>query len=127
MTDGFGDCEDVNGNFYTVPTSLSKITAPSNTVLMADSATIDATGKVKADPFLDPPLAQFPNFHGLHNGLGNVLWVDGHVKAIAPAFNSLPSFVSFPAAYPAQKIGDIQPITSPPSAPTDAYFNGKGQ
>jgi prepilin-type N-terminal cleavage/methylation domain-containing protein/prepilin-type processing-associated H-X9-DG protein len=126
--DGFGDCEDINHNFYTAPASLAKITAPSTTVLMADSVQISFTnGKLLAEPFLSPPSAQFPNFHGLHAGFGNVLWVDGHVKAINPVFNTLPSFVAFASAYPAQKVGDIQPINPPPGTSIDAYFNGKGQ
>lgn len=73
---------------------MASITSPSTTVFMADAAAISTTTRVMArSQNLGLPSKQCPTtassqatFHGRHNGMGNVLFVDGHVKAIMPTY-----------------------------------------
>lgn len=127
MTDGFGDCEDSVGNYYVIPATLNLIQAPDETVMMADGAEISfSTGKIQADPYLDPPSSDYPTFHALHQTMGNVLWADGHVKSWSP--NQTNAAIWFnSSATVAANIGDIEPSPLVAGESQDAYFNGKGQ
>ena len=75
-----------------IPVSLAQVMDPSKTVAFADSANINnykyATPTIEGNTFLSAPSENYPNFHGRHNGMGNVLWCDGHVKAAKPKFRS---------------------------------------
>lgn len=113
----FGICVDQFGNYEDSGASIAKFTDTSDTVLLADSAQINATGQIEADPYLDEPGDDFPTFHGLHQGNGNVLWLDGHVKIFRPVF------VNSTSAQIGQNIGDIDPTNN--STDND-YFNGNG-
>ena len=72
--------------------SLAEINDPAKTVAFADSARINnyayATPTIEGNTFLSAPTEAYPAFHGRHNGMGNVLWCDGHVKAAKPKFRS---------------------------------------
>ncbi|MCX6361497.1 MAG: DUF1559 domain-containing protein [Armatimonadetes bacterium] len=69
--------------------SLARVTEPSRTVLLADAASLNTAGAaITTTDFLDPPTFHRPRFHGRHSGMGNVLWVDGHVKARRPLFRA---------------------------------------
>ena len=114
-----------SGNYVPTSVSLAQIEAPSRTVQMADAAQLDyTTGKLKADPYLDEPSDGFPNFHARHNGTGNVLWVDGHVKALRPAYR--PASFSNGAAtnFVGQNIGEIDENGD---LTTNELFNGTGK
>jgi prepilin-type processing-associated H-X9-DG protein len=91
--------------------------------MMADSAQIDATNKLKANPFLSPPSQSFPNFHGLHTEFGNVLWLDGHVKAVRPIYRSGSIFGVPATTYQGYKLGDID---EDGNLNTDELFDGSG-
>jgi prepilin-type N-terminal cleavage/methylation domain-containing protein/prepilin-type processing-associated H-X9-DG protein len=93
---------------------LSMISSPSNTVLMADAASVAPapnTGLMRVD-FIggdkDPRTGVITisgNVHGIHTGFADVLWMDGHVKPVTPAYDSS-------SAVPADKLGDVEPPTS---------------
>jgi prepilin-type processing-associated H-X9-DG protein len=122
-TDGFGDCIDSIGNFYVLPVSLGKIVAPANTVEMADSAQLDfITGKLEPATYMSAPNDEYPTFHGLHNGFGNILWMDGHVKSFHPIYRDASFSVGAAKDFPAQNLGDI----SDTNPMTNDLFNGKG-
>lgn len=81
------------------PVSLAAIEEPSRTVLMADSArwnTMVSPAALEPSTDLSPPAdtdppsyaGNYPTFHAHHNGTGNVLWADGHVKARKPVYRS---------------------------------------
>jgi prepilin-type N-terminal cleavage/methylation domain-containing protein/prepilin-type processing-associated H-X9-DG protein len=63
-------------------TSLAQIEEPTQTIAFADTAYNDS-GTMVSYPYFVPDLA---NFHARHNGTGNVLWADGHVKAMQPTY-----------------------------------------
>lgn len=64
----------------------------SNTVAFGSSARINnwehATPTLEGNPYLDPPTSNFPGFQGRHNGVGNIVWTDGHAKARKPIFRT---------------------------------------
>jgi prepilin-type N-terminal cleavage/methylation domain-containing protein/prepilin-type processing-associated H-X9-DG protein len=71
-------------------TLLSAIEKPAEMVVFADTATIVGIKAGKPELWstlsIRAPSEGWPQFHGRHNGVGNVLWADGHVKARKPAF-----------------------------------------
>jgi len=75
-----------------MPVSLASIGSPAETVTFADAARINtwayATPTVEANTYLDPPSYDSPGFHARHNGVGNVAWADGHVKAHTPTYRT---------------------------------------
>ena len=120
VNEQYGVCLDGFGNYEDSGVAIAKIQDPTDTVLMADSAEISfTTGKLIADPYLDPPSAQFPNFHGLHTGQGNVLWLDGHVEIFRPVYGSGSSYTGDRPL----NLGDIAPNGN---LAIDAYFDGTG-
>lgn len=71
-----------------VKATLGSIEAPTETILMADSASMSTNsgnGVLRRIDSLFPAAnSGVPNAHGRHNGFANVLWYDGHVKAMKP-------------------------------------------
>ena len=92
----------------------SQIEAPSDTVLMADSALYFAHSYYYANT-LNPPSyyyslagAPVPCVHARHTDRANVLWCDGHVKAIIPVYPSISDYYGNTAAEDqAAHIGDL--------------------
>jgi prepilin-type N-terminal cleavage/methylation domain-containing protein/prepilin-type processing-associated H-X9-DG protein len=118
---------DVGGGDYEPRSvSLAVIAAPSRTVQMADAEQIDpATNKLKADPYLSAPSDGFPTFHGLHTGVGSVLWMDGHVKAQRPVYRAGDFGFGYHAAdFTPKHLGDID---EDGDLSTDELFNGTGE
>jgi len=74
------------------PVPLAAIGRPSETVCFADAARINtwsyAEPTVEANAYLDPPSYDTPGFQARHNGVGNVAWADGHVKAVTPTYRT---------------------------------------
>jgi prepilin-type processing-associated H-X9-DG protein len=106
------------------------------TVLMADSGQLGASS-IKADPWMDCPTkaGAYPNFHGIHQGFGNVCWVDGHVKAISPIYNDIISvsasgtatYGTLPGTYTSANLGNLD-LTNRPAGQqvSDELFNMTG-
>lgn len=73
------------------PAKLSRIQNPSQTVLLADSATWSSfTNETIANNFLRAPGDIYyygANVHFRHNGRANVLFCDGHVESIGTKYN----------------------------------------
>jgi prepilin-type N-terminal cleavage/methylation domain-containing protein/prepilin-type processing-associated H-X9-DG protein len=80
------------------PVQLAAIQEPTRTVCMADSARLrnyDSTTFATINPpvfeantFLSPPSFDYPTTCARHNGMANVLWCDGHVKAMNVVYRS---------------------------------------
>ena len=79
-----------------VPTRLSQISETAKTVMMADAAQLFNGTDFRGSTFLSPPgdttpstySGDYPNFHARHLETGNVLFCDGHVKAMKPKYRS---------------------------------------
>ncbi|MBC8102374.1 MAG: DUF1559 domain-containing protein [Cytophagales bacterium] len=92
------------------PAALAEFEAPSETVLMADAIILYLSGAQRGNlgrlRTLWPPSwgtypsnsTLSPSVQGRHQGFANVLWYDGHVKAMKPA--PLTVDVSSPAGGP---------------------------
>lgn len=73
------------------PALLADITTPAETILMGDGgflretdAALGRTGTLNP-PFKPAPsttTTPYPTTHGRHNGMANLLWLDGHVKTM---------------------------------------------
>ncbi|HEY3298073.1 MAG TPA: DUF1559 domain-containing protein [Armatimonadota bacterium] len=70
---------------------MAALDHPSTTVVMADCAAYNwqsGTPWLIGNMYLSEPNAAIPSFHGRHNGMGSVLFADGHVKAMTPVYRS---------------------------------------
>ncbi len=95
------------------PTSLAQVAAPSETILVADSAAA-SSGAATWAKYIFLPSDHEPAVHGLHSGMANVLWLDGHVKARRP--------VGPDAQHQALNIGDILKGSYTGNAQADDYY-----
>jgi prepilin-type N-terminal cleavage/methylation domain-containing protein/prepilin-type processing-associated H-X9-DG protein len=70
---------------------LKDIRATSQTIAFADSARVRGWGPdapaLEENYYLEPPSNQFPTAHFRHDGVANVLMLDGHVERMIPTFN----------------------------------------
>lgn len=111
--------------FGKIPVKLSQIPDPTETVMFADSARMSGT-TIEANTYLTPPgpdaslgsLGNYPAFQGRHNGMGVVLWADGHVKPMKPFYRSGTSY----AKYIPHNIGDLD---KDGNMTTNEYFDLK--
>ncbi len=69
-------------------TKLAEIADSSKTVMFADAAQLNNGTQLRSETYLSPPSSEFPNFHARHLDTGNVLFCDGHVKALRPVYRS---------------------------------------
>jgi prepilin-type processing-associated H-X9-DG protein len=112
------------------PATLAAIQMPAETVIMADSAAIPtagaSAGQLSRSRLINPP--SYPNVgpsvHGRHSGFANVLWFDGHVKAVRVTLRETHSQGAAMAALHSQhQLGDLlRPGCSFTSACRDYYF-----
>lgn len=104
---------------------FTSIDTPSSKVAFASSARINAfqypTPTLEANPLLDPPTNNYPGFQARDNGVGTVLWTDGHSTAIHPVYRTSPFGYHFsPALYRSNHLGDLIPNDD---FTNDAYFD----
>jgi prepilin-type N-terminal cleavage/methylation domain-containing protein/prepilin-type processing-associated H-X9-DG protein len=105
-------------------TTMASIEESANTVLMADGAQLSSTTTpITKSIFLNPPFTistgtdNGPNgfstrIHGRHTGVANILWADGHVKAMRPLFRPAGTSAAFDARR-AQNLGELSSIPLP--------------
>lgn len=80
-----------NGGTPYCERTISSFERPTETLAFADSGVLRSSGvewTQWAYPIRPPGMTDnfWASFHGRHNGTGNVLFIDGHVKAFKPAF-----------------------------------------
>jgi prepilin-type N-terminal cleavage/methylation domain-containing protein/prepilin-type processing-associated H-X9-DG protein len=106
------------------PVGLGAIQNVAETVLLADAVGFTGTaGNVslwRTTSLNRPSLNQRPNFHGRHNGLGNALWLDGHVKAFVPTWKTLGFGYTTAADFRRFQVGDLVKTGTLPA--DDFYF-----
>jgi len=111
------------------PANLAEISAPSETVAFADCAGTNSSDHTTIVPnvYLSAPRDAYPTFHARHLDTGNVLFCDGHVKALH-AFYHTGSFGYMNSlngeTYHALNIGDID---RDGDLTTNELFNGTGK
>ena len=75
-----------------VPVNEGQIGSPTETVCFATCARMNnwsyATPTLEGSTYLDPPSNAYPGFHGRSNGVGNILWCDGHANSRRPQLRS---------------------------------------
>ncbi|MEO7715580.1 MAG: DUF1559 domain-containing protein [Capsulimonas sp.] len=81
--------------------TLAKFTSPSDTILLLDAAGY-WNGALYRSTTVAWPSLKSPGAHGRHQGSANILWCDGHVKAMKPVLLPTSS-----AAIKTNNIGDI--------------------
>ena len=105
------------------------IEAPSETVLMTDSAVFGGGQKYSNDTLYPPSWnitydgASYPEVEGRHNERANVLWCDGHVKTMIPIYPTVADDSSdSPETLRAAHMGDLmkQPYTG--NSKVDDYY-----
>jgi len=84
--------QQADGSWAPVSVALAAVANPTETVLMATSARINtwqyATPTLEPNTLLEPPSSNFPTFHGRHNDMGLVLWLDGHTTPRKPTLRN---------------------------------------
>lgn len=95
------------------PVSLAQVTAPSETILAADSASAPS-GSLSWTKYIQLPSDHGASVHGRHSGRANVLWLDGHVNARKP--------VPPDAQNQALDVGDVLKGPYTGDAKTDDYY-----
>ena len=105
------------------PANLAEIEDTAKTVAFADSARLNGT-TIEGNVYLSPPSADYPNFHARHLETGNVLFCDGHVKALRPVYRT-----GNVGATPAQTLrqNNLGDIDENGDLMTDELFNGTGK
>ena len=106
--------------------SLASIEDTARTVVFADAAQLNSAGAIRSSTYLSKPSDDFPNFHARHLETGNVLFCDGHVKALRPVYRSgNVGYSAVPATTLKQNyLGDID---EDGTLTTNELFNGKGK
>lgn len=104
---------------------LNQVTQPTTTIMLADSGSLNATYGVVRSPWVSPPFAfnsttgvysatqASPTTQGRHTGMANVIFVDGHVKAMMVTPGTTETGTNSPANQAAHNMGFILngPIT----------------
>jgi prepilin-type N-terminal cleavage/methylation domain-containing protein/prepilin-type processing-associated H-X9-DG protein len=105
------------------PVTLGVVTRPAETVLMADVVGINpTTGAFIRINAVNPPSTRNPRFHARHSGSGNVLWLDGHVKAFQPVFPRDLSGQLTETSLRSKQVGEIAPGAITRVTATDDFY-----
>jgi prepilin-type N-terminal cleavage/methylation domain-containing protein/prepilin-type processing-associated H-X9-DG protein len=115
-------------------TSYSQIRDPSETLALMDAMSISNVGTPTGAYVSNPPWnavygAGTPNLAGLHGGMGNVLWYDGHASTVAPYITILSANLGASAQYGTSYIsrlnlGYLTPMTKAGSPEANFITNG---
>ncbi len=82
---------------------------PAGTVAFASSARMSFIDRrtVEGNTYLEAPSAQYPTFHARANGVGPILWVDGHAKTRRPMLRDRPFAAFSPEPFRTALLGEI--------------------
>ena len=110
-----------------IPAKLSSLADAAHTVAFADAAQLNSKGALRPSTYLSQPRGNFPNFQARHLDTGNVLFCDGHVKAMRPIYRPMgfATYAGISAATLRQNnLGDID---EDGNLTTNELFNGTGK
>ena len=109
------------------PMKLSALGDAARTVAFADAAQLNKKEQLRPSTYLSTPRAEFPNFHARHEGAGNVLFCDGHIKLMRPIYrpDGFATYAGLAAkTLRANHLGDLD---DDGDLTTSELFNGKGK
>gem|GEM_PF-1380074 len=94
--------------------SSTSVSRPSEKIAFGSSARINnfqySSPTLEANPLLDPPTNNYPGFQARDNGVGTVLWVDGHASTLHPTYRITLFGNGFnPSFYRLNNLGDLTP------------------
>ncbi len=97
--------------------------SPAETVAFATSARISFADRrtLEGNTYLEPPSSLYPTFHARANGVGYVLWADGHARSRPPVLRRAPFSLFTPAPFAAANLGEI--ARGGDDLTTDALFD----
>jgi prepilin-type N-terminal cleavage/methylation domain-containing protein/prepilin-type processing-associated H-X9-DG protein len=107
--------------------TLAQVQAPSDTILMADTGLLyyPATPPyVTRTEYIYPPSStskSAPTAQARHLGFSDVLWFDGHVKAMQVKYRASGTKLA-PALYQSNNLGDFIPNGIAKGAPNQDYY-----
>lgn len=99
----------MNLSFETAGVALSQISKPSETLLFGDSNSWNTgNSTMMSCPYLNTPSGRYPTAHARHLEFANMVFADGHVKAMKPktVYASYPNGVT-PVLMKEHGFGDI--------------------
>ena len=107
--------------------SLASIEDTARTVAFCDAAQLDSASAIRSSTYLSSPSSDYPNFHARHLETGNVLFCDGHVKAMRPVYRPT-GFATYAGTSAATlKQNNLGDIDEDGDLTTNELFNGKGK
>lgn len=112
-----------------IPVNGSQVESTAETIAFGTSARINnwsyASPTLEGNTYLDPPSADFPGFQGRHNGVGNLVWCDGHARSTRPAMRVGVFGYGFHGDdFKPHRLGDVLAADCPvDSACEDHYFS----
>jgi prepilin-type processing-associated H-X9-DG protein/prepilin-type N-terminal cleavage/methylation domain-containing protein len=106
-----------------VPETLVQAEVPAETIVLADSASWNtAQNQVTRTPIIYPVSSNFAHIQGRHNGMANVLWFDGHARAMKPTFRVAVTRTVPPTTLRAKSLGDLMPPGCLYGIPCQDYY-----
>ena len=110
-----------------IAAKLSSLTDAARTVAFADAAQLNSKGALRPSTYLSTPKSDFPNFHARHQDAGNVLFCDGHVKAMRPVYRPAGFATYARIAAATLKQNNLGDIDEDGNLTTNELFNGTGR
>jgi prepilin-type N-terminal cleavage/methylation domain-containing protein/prepilin-type processing-associated H-X9-DG protein len=104
-----------------VPASLAKVSVPAETIIMVDAVFVPISGSSQGQlsrtrEIYPPSMENYttrpngsPTIHGRHSGFANVVWFDGHAKAMKPGFRTTGVSPLTPEFFQQNNIGFLMP------------------
>ena len=110
-----------------IAAKLSALADAARTVAFADAAQLNSKSALRPSTYLSSPRSDFPNFHARHENAGNVLFCDGHVKAMRPIYRPAEFKTYAGLTAKALRNNHLGDIDDDGILTTGELFNGKGK
>jgi prepilin-type N-terminal cleavage/methylation domain len=107
--------------------SLAQMERPAETLVLGDSAFLNSTtGEPERWDVFYPPsynkVFRSPTAHGRHSGMANIMWADGHAKAMKVTPSQAVTGEATQARYNSNVIGEILHPDHPKGSPGQDYY-----
>ena len=106
-----------------VPETLADAERPAETIVLADASSWNmAQNQLTRAPLFYGPSSNFPYVHGRHSGMANVVWFDGHAKAMAPVYRATAARTVPAQTLKTNSLGDLLPPNCQHGASCQDYY-----